>query len=502
MTIDGDMLEKILGCDQLPTLPAVALRVIEQTSDANIRIEELARTIEHDQALSAKILKTVNSSFYGLRQRCATIHKAIVMLGLSPVKSLALGFSLVQSVGSDASGGFPFRQYWRRGLHAAVGAKIIAGHVRLDDPDECFIAGLLQDIGMVAMHRALGDSYLRVLELSAGVHGDLLKHELAHFTRGHNEIGAMLGQRWKLPSQLIMPIRYHERPGAAPLDHIELVRCVALANMVTDTIDAERPGDAMRRLYGRASEWFKIGEDDCERLLGEIAVASKEMAGLFRLDCGPFSDPKEILERAEDRIIELQQEEPRESVASERWEALLADPGDNDPITGVLGRIGFDEALVRTFGAAREEDRPISLIQVAVDGLTEATRQGGNIIGDRIAIAITATLNSHFEPHGGIVCRIGSSIFSVILPGVDRALATKTAVEFAERFTSIRRRLVPEALRSAELHISVGLASAEGANDAVFPEPKRLSAASARAARAARDAGGDCVRAFVPRAAA
>ena len=100
------VLEEILSCPNLPSLPAVALRVIELTSNVNVSLKELAETIQNDQGLATKILKTVNSSFYGLRQRCSTIDKAIVMLGLSPVKSLALGFSLVESIDDPADARF------------------------------------------------------------------------------------------------------------------------------------------------------------------------------------------------------------------------------------------------------------------------------------------------------------------------------------------------------------------------------------------------------------
>ena len=96
--MNQDVLERILQCQTLPSLPAVAIRILELTSDLNVSIAELARTIENDQGLTAKILRTVNSSFYGLRKPCPTIHQAVVILGLSAVKSLALGFSLVTSI--------------------------------------------------------------------------------------------------------------------------------------------------------------------------------------------------------------------------------------------------------------------------------------------------------------------------------------------------------------------------------------------------------------------
>ena len=104
-----DVLEEILSCPSLPSLPAVAVRVIELTSDPNVRLSDLGEMIETDQGLTTKILRTVNSSYYGLRQKCANIQKALVMLGLNPVKSLALSFSLVSAVqDGESEGEFDF----------------------------------------------------------------------------------------------------------------------------------------------------------------------------------------------------------------------------------------------------------------------------------------------------------------------------------------------------------------------------------------------------------
>ena len=93
-----ELLEQILVCPSLPSLPAVALRVIELAGKSDVVMKELASTIEQDQGLAAKVLRTVNSSFYSVRTKCSTISKALVLLGLGPVKTLSLGFSLVSAV--------------------------------------------------------------------------------------------------------------------------------------------------------------------------------------------------------------------------------------------------------------------------------------------------------------------------------------------------------------------------------------------------------------------
>ena len=124
--MNSEYLEKVLSCPRLPSLPAVAMRVLELTADDNVNLKELAVTISNDQALATKVLKTVNSSFYGLRKPCSTINQAIIMLGLSAVKTLALGFSLVSTLAKFEGLDFDLQSYWRRALLSGIGGKCFA----------------------------------------------------------------------------------------------------------------------------------------------------------------------------------------------------------------------------------------------------------------------------------------------------------------------------------------------------------------------------------------
>ena len=90
-------LARIMESPQLPTLPAVAVRVLELTSRRDVELGEIAKAVEHDPAIATRVLKTVNSSFYGLTQRVGSIRQALAYLGLETVKGLVLGFSLARA---------------------------------------------------------------------------------------------------------------------------------------------------------------------------------------------------------------------------------------------------------------------------------------------------------------------------------------------------------------------------------------------------------------------
>lgn len=500
----NETLDSILSCPNLPSLPAVAVRVIELTSDVNVSLKELARTIQNDQGLSAKILKTVNSSFYGLRQRCASIDKALVMLGLSPVKSLALGFSLVASIGQSSGGAFDYRAYWRRGLYTAVASKLFAQRAGFEFGDEAFLGGLLQDVGMVAMHRALGGEYEAVLRSAGADHRDLVACELGAFDLQHPDVGAMLVARWRLPDELVLPVKYHERASAGPGACAEHVRCVGLGNLVHDVMTDSEPGEAMRALYERARAWFRLDTTAVEELVVAARDAAKEMAGLFNLDVGAYGDAEAVVAEARSRAVALAKESPgSSSVMSRAQEGSALSGSSFDPLTGAVGPAGFERAIREGFRYATENEDSLALVEVVIDGhagLLAAHGEGADI---EAVVGVTALLKRAFEGHGGVVCRVGDDTFAVVLPSMGRLTAGGLAESFLEDLErACTAWTAPATGEPLPVTVSVGIAAVEEDTRHVLTEPGKLVLACARALQSSKAAGGATLRVFQPRAAA
>src|SRR5687767_12114272 len=129
--MNEQLISRIRSCSNLPSLPAIAMQVLELAQKADIDITEIARLISKDPALSSKILRTVNSSFYGRSQNVSTISHALVILGLQSVKTLVLGFSLVTNLSKSKSRGFKHLIYWRRSIYAATAARSIAAKINI-----------------------------------------------------------------------------------------------------------------------------------------------------------------------------------------------------------------------------------------------------------------------------------------------------------------------------------------------------------------------------------
>jgi len=498
--MNPELLENVLSCPSLPSLPAVATQVIELTNDENVHLDDLAEVIKADQGLASKVLRTVNSSFYGLRQPCATIEKALVMLGLGPVKSLALGFSLVSAVDYANAEQFDFRSYWKRGIDTAVAARNIARAAKLDCADEAFLAGLLHDIGMVAMFRALDTEYTEIIDQVGVDHEQLCQAELKVFELQHPEIGAMLAQRWKLPPELVIPIRYHARPTASPLEHAQIARVVAAGNTAHEVLSGEHAAEHLDTFYTRCRDWFDLDQDAADDILRGITDDTAELARLFSLDTGSNADPNDIIAEARQRLASLTRDEPRESYGVGRFEGIIESPR-NDPLTGAVNRTGFNEVINAAYNAATRRGDLVSLAALAVDGIPETARLQGPEAADDVVIGVVSLLNAHFEPLGGSICRIGTATFAVIIPGTELDQAARAADE-------CRRDIEQSASgwlngrKGPAVTAAIGIAAADAATAPAYGSSAKFVAAATNALQAARAEGGNTVRTFQPRAAA
>jgi diguanylate cyclase (GGDEF)-like protein len=493
--MNQDLMNRILRCPSLPSLPAVAVKVIDLTSKPDVSLDELARVIQNDQALAAKILRTVNSSFYGLRRPCANISQSLVMLGLSTVKSLALSFSLVASLGSGSGEKFDYIAYWRRGLYTAVAARCLARAAGVLHEDEAFLGGLLQDIGMVAMYRALGARYAALI--AEGTHGDLAQRELHSLELQHPDVGAMLAQRWRLPTELIVPVRYHERPTAAPREHADLVRCVAVGNTAHDVLTDADPTESLRRFQGRCREWFSLDSTIADDLLRKIAEATRQTAPLFQIDTGRPSDAEAILSRAHAQLESIR--ENTEPVAS--MNRLLADSELNDPLTGLLQASALLARAEEKARAARASGQSLAAVHITIDAFPAVAATGAEP-ADAVVVESATLMGAHLAPTGAIVSHAGNGEFIAVLPGA----APEDAFHRAESFRAALKTASPGWSLPASIRMplsaSAGVAIFTPARPASIGSVRQLLLAAKAAAEAAQREGGDRVRSSLPRAAA
>jgi diguanylate cyclase (GGDEF)-like protein len=339
--------------------------------------------------------------------------------------------------------------------------------------------------------------------VAAGDHRQLVMQELASLEAQHPDIGALLAQRWKLPEDLIAPVKYHERPTAAPAENAPLVRCVALGNTAHDALTDEYPAEAMRLFYLRGEKWFGFDRGGCEAILRKITESTRQLSGLFRLETGAYPDADQVIDRAQEHLASLNEQSFRlASAARPELETVLADSEEFDPLTGVLAAgAGAAHAEVE-FEAARTSGQAFTILKVYLDRFESVVRKLGIEAGDALLFETGALLQQQFESKGGRVCRAGESVFDVIVRGLDRVGAVKAASELRELIRTQSAGWTLPGADPTRMTASVGVATMEPAGPIQFSRVQQLVNAGERALEAASRSGGDCIRAFVPRAAA
>ncbi len=494
------LLEKVLDCPKIPSLPAIALQVIDLTADENITMAQLAATIQNDQGLAGKILKTVNSAFYGLSKPCTTLAQAQIMLGLNAVKTLALGFSLVKVVKDGEEESFDYETYWRRGLYSGIASRIIANSTRVADPEEAFLGGLMQDIGMIALNAAIGPSYAKLVNSVS--HERLLRAELEEMEITHPLVGSMLGARWRLPDSMKMCIKHHAQPSTAPPEYAQIVQCVGIGNLAAATLMAEDPVKPMQLYLDKCEQWFSIPNKQAEELLDEIVRGAKEVSKLLELPGGQFPDAADIIERANDHLVDMALRNDQEVEEAARRNAMLEQAVLKDELTGLATLHKFTTDLQARFETSQaDEDGWFSLLMFDIDSLGEINDQLGREVGDRVIKGFAEQLAAAFEPRKNPVARIGGDEFGVILGGITKLEAARKAEEFRQMIADSPLEMSGCDAAPAELKIkvSVGATTLDHDTAEVFTRIEQLLHATDSAMRMARKSGGNCVKVFSPR---
>lgn len=499
--MNPEVLEQVLSCKTLPSIPAVAARVIELTKDKNVSMKALAETITNDQGLAAKVLRTVNSSFYGMRQKCSSINQAIVMLGLSAVKTLALGFSLVSAISDVKSEGFDHISYWRRSLYSGIAAKLIAKDARMGFEEESFLGGLLQDVGVFALHQTFGKGYQSIIDRCDGDHRLLAKFELQELEAQHPDIGALMASRWKLPEELVMPVKYHERPTAAPTEHMKIVRAVGLGNIAADVLTNADPIEALKRYYQRAEQWFGFSNSQADDILRKLTSSVKEVSSLLQVETGPTADVGTIL-RAASAQLQAMHIPDLESIEAD---VESGEPGmDVDDLTGLPTRLKFDQTMIAAFEQARSGFGPLSLAIFEIDGLEGICASYGSDAEDSVVIHVATRIREAFRGTGALVCCYEGHQFAVALPRTDKMKAVLAAEKARARIASLPVDLIAGTNAPSHLGVtaSVGVTTADQTVLARFDDVGGLTKITEQAVRAARKAGPSSMRVYAPTSAA
>lgn len=203
--------QSIIG---LPTLPTVITQLMTLIDSPKTSGRQVAQVISTDQALTAKILKLANSSFYGFPREISTVQHAVVILGFETVKSLGLSVSVLQRFsGPSDNTQFDRQGFWEHSIACGVSARLLAGKLRYRLPGEAFAAGILHDVGKLILSQYFPAEFAQVIERMRTDDIYIGKAEELVLGLTHSEVGSWLAEKWNLPGKLVDAIAYHHTPG-------------------------------------------------------------------------------------------------------------------------------------------------------------------------------------------------------------------------------------------------------------------------------------------------
>jgi putative nucleotidyltransferase with HDIG domain len=267
-------LERKLGTavERMPAFPRSVQKILELTRNINCLPKELVVVIEKDPVMTMKILKVINSAYYGLPTKITSVSKSVVYLGINTIKNLALGFAAVGIIPRMNQAGFDVQRYLLHSLVVAGVARQLAtqsarGEV---DPHDCYIAGLLHDFGKVVFAQFMAvefrDALIHCAEHSVPLH----EAETEVIGVDHGLVGALLAKRWAFPEPLIDCIRDHHNPLA---EASAMMDCLRVADQIVRYREIGDSGNPWRETEVHAAP-ERFG-DDLEAIVTKLGSLDK-----------------------------------------------------------------------------------------------------------------------------------------------------------------------------------------------------------------------------------
>ncbi|MEM9346860.1 MAG: HDOD domain-containing protein [Planctomycetota bacterium] len=270
----------------IATLPEVTMKIIKLVEDPDSTAQDLNNVISNDPALGARILKVVNSAFYGLPGQIGSINRAIVLLGLNAVKNIAIAASLAKLFrGGKIAANFDARDLWQNAIASACATRLLAEKVQLGLPDEAFLSGLIHDIGIMVEIQARRNQFVEVLQkLDDDPNMSLLEAETEVLGATHEQFGQGLCKLWKFPQSFQYVTGFHHRPGELAEGQRTLTGLVHVADVITKQLGIGfTAGTAEDEVDPALLKELGLTETHLKEVADQLPEAIEEASGIFQM---------------------------------------------------------------------------------------------------------------------------------------------------------------------------------------------------------------------------
>ena len=216
----------------ISSLPHIAVRVLAVANDPDSGAADMRDLLETDAALSARVLRVVNSSVYALRTKITNLQQSIAYLGLKQIRNLAMTASVSALFAqNDSFGTYSRSALWRHLVSVGICSRMIAERLGFANSEDVFLAGLLHDIGIVLEDQNVHEEFCQVIKTQKEEQ-TLTENETTHIGFDHTRLGEKVGLLWGFPEAVSAAVRHHHASICYRGPHLATVQCVEVANLL------------------------------------------------------------------------------------------------------------------------------------------------------------------------------------------------------------------------------------------------------------------------------
>ncbi|HYW79808.1 MAG TPA: HDOD domain-containing protein [Thermoguttaceae bacterium] len=269
--------------DEISTLPHVAVKVMQVANDPTTDAGDLTLAMESDAALSARVLRCVNSSAYATRRKITNLKQAIAYLGTKQIRNLAVTAAVSELFkDNEAIGSYCRGNLWKHLVSVGLCSRMIASRLNWAEGEDMFLAGLLHDIGIVLEDQHVHTTFCMVIKsLREGT--SLSASERNRFGFDHTMMGEKIGELWGFPDCVQAAIRYHHMSTTYRGPESTTVRCVEVANLICSLKGITSVGPQLVNFSQSAFSGLKLSKTDIASLSAELDAEIETNQALFHV---------------------------------------------------------------------------------------------------------------------------------------------------------------------------------------------------------------------------
>lgn len=422
-----DIRKQIQTSDAIANLPAIAMKILEVINDQDSSIQDLSNVIITSPALTTRLLKVVNSSFYGFEKEISNITQAISIMGMNSVANIVLSVSIIDSI-QQANLNRDLTLYWEKSFFTAMAAKLIAKNIKCQHAEEAFISGLLSNISYIFILQHFPEHFNRLMQ--QGIKElEKMALEWEFFGMTHAEMSYLLLEKSEIPRILSKPVEFHHtvKGSVTSADDTLKQLCKIVYSASKITILFYDDPSILGSIKNELSDLLSIPPSDFQQLTGEVTVKVKEISEFYGFSSLKFPSYFEILERSnteltkinqnyEELLKELKKEkENTERLASklEETNRKLLEIALKDPLTGAYNRRYLNEILDRKMAEARRYGTKLLIIYCDIDHFKHINdtygHNNGDIVLKRLVMLLKMTIRNT-----DVLARTGGEEFTIV----------------------------------------------------------------------------------------